>query len=305
MSPSIPVLDPAPHIDLLRRALQEDQAICDVTSEVLVPTEARALAEIRFKQPGLVCGLPLLEPLFRLLDADAQVSCLCEDGARVAAGTVVAHVRARARAILAGERTALNLLQRLSGVATQTAEFVEAAMASGVDVLDTRKTTPGLRMLEKYAVRCGGGRNHRQHLGDAAMIKENHLQAAYGATGPEAVGHAVRALHERLAPDTPLYVEVETLEELDAALATGRSRGRNLIVMLDDFDLKGIRQAVDRLRALPPPRPLLEVTGGVTLETMGALAATGVHRISSGRITHGARALDLSLKIRPDLPPTS
>ncbi len=305
MSPSIPVLDPAPHIDLLRRALQEDHAFSDLTSEVLVPAEASALAEIRFKQPGLVCGLPLLAPLFHLLDADAEVSCLCEDGARVAAGTVVAQVRGRARALLAGERTALNLLQRLSGIATQTAEFVEAAMASGVNVLDTRKTTPGLRLLEKYAVRCGGGHNHRLHLGDGAMIKENHLHAAYGTTGPEAVDRAVHALQQRLAPHTPLFVEVETLAELDAALAAGKSRGRNLIVMLDDFDIKGIRQAVDRLRALPSPRPLLEITGGVTLETMGALAATGVHRISSGRITHSACALDISLKMRPALPPTN
>lgn len=305
MNAPAPALDPAAFQDLLRRYLDEDHAGEDRTSEALVDPATRAVGEVRLKEPGVVCGLVLLEPLFALLDPEAQAERLVEEGARAGAGTVLARVHGRARALLAGERTALNLLQRLCGVATLTAAYVEAAMATGTWVLDTRKTTPGLRALERYAVRCGGGHNHRLHLADAVMVKENHLQAAFGGTGPAAVAEALRVLLAQTAPGTALYVEVEDLAELDAALAAGAGRAADLVLMLDDFGLEEVRAAVRRLRALPAPRPRLEATGGVTLESLGALASTGVHRVSAGRLTHGARALDLSLKIRRVPDPTT
>jgi len=291
-------LDGDAFVDLLRRALEEDRAQADVTSQALVPPDRSAVGDVRVKEPGVICGLPLLRPCFRLLDPAAEVELRVEEGARVGAGTIVATVKARAQALLGAERVALNLLQHLSGIATLTAEYVEGAMATGAGVYDTRKTTPGLRALERHAVRCGGGRSHRADLSDAAMVKENHLRAAYGRTGPEAVTRAVRTLAERLPPSTPLFVEVESLEELDAALVAGASRGADLVVMLDDFGIDGIRAAVARVRALPPPRPRLEITGGVRLDNVGALASTGAHRLSSGALTHSARALDISLKIR-------
>ena len=167
----------------------------------------------------------------------------------------------------------------------------------GAGLYDTRKTTPGWRALEKYAVRCGGGHNHRMHLADAAMVKENHLVAAYGSRGPESLGRAVRTLLDELPAHLALYIEVEDAAELDAALeAAGADAGR-LVIMLDDFEIEGIRAAVNRVRGMEPPRPKLEVTGAVTLKSLEGLAATGVARLSSGALTHSAKALDISLKL--------
>jgi nicotinate-nucleotide pyrophosphorylase (carboxylating) len=241
----------------------------------------------------VLAGLPLAGPVFRSLDPDADVTCHLEDGERVAAGSRVLTVRGLARAVLSGERTALNLLCHLSGVATLTAAFVEAAMATGVRILDTRKTLPGWRALEKYAVCCGGGENHRMDLADAAMVKENHLYAAFGRTGPDAIREAVTRCKAALPEGLPLYVEVENHEELEAAASAGAS-----VLMLDGFDLGDIRRAVKTVRGLPPPRPELEVTGGVTLENVAAFAAAGAQRISIGALTHSAPALDLHLRVR-------
>ncbi|MDJ0520553.1 MAG: carboxylating nicotinate-nucleotide diphosphorylase [Planctomycetota bacterium] len=284
-------------LDLLRMALAEDHAVDDVTTAALVDPERTALAEMIVKATGVVCGLPLIARLFTLLDERMEVELLADDGDTIGAGTMVARVRGPAGALLRGERTILNVVQRLSGVATQTAAYVEAALG-GAGLYDTRKTTPGWRDLEKYAVRCGGGRNHRLHLADAAMVKENHLVAAYGERGPEAIARAVRTLLDGIDPGLALYVEVEDDAELEAALtAAGPDIGR-LVIMLDDFEIEGIRGAVRRVRELEGPRPQLEVTGGVTLERLEGLAGTGVARLSSGALTHSAPALDISLKIR-------
>jgi len=290
----------AEHLDLLRAALAEDHADEDITTAALVPATARASADFLVKAPGVICGLPLIAPLFGLLSPDVQVDLLAADGDTIGAGTVVARASGPAGALLRGERTILNVLQHLSGIATRTAAFVERALASGPGIHDTRKTTPGWRVLEKYAVRCGGGRNHRMHLADAAMLKENHLVAAYGSTGPEAIARAVKTLLADVAADLAIFVEVENQAELDAALAAAGPAAHRLVLMLDDFDIGATRAAVARLRPMPPPRPLLETTGGVTLERVEALASTGVQRISSGALTHSAPALDISMKLRRD-----
>lgn len=292
-------IDPQAFLPFLERALDEDRAREDVTAAaVLVGDGPRLRAEVVAKQEGVVAGLPFLAPLFALLDPTSHVDLLMEDGTRVAGRTTLAWVDASARALLAGERTALNLLQRLSGIATRTAGYVEATMATGAQVYDTRKTTPGLRHLEKYAVRCGGGHNHRMDLADGAMLKENHLVAAHGQRGARAIAACVRACLAALEPGRTLYVEVEDDDELEAVLeAAGGERGR-LVILLDDFDLGDVRGAVQRIRRLEPPRPQLEATGGVRRETIEALASTGVGRLSSGALTHSAPALDIAMKIR-------
>ncbi|MDA1195407.1 MAG: carboxylating nicotinate-nucleotide diphosphorylase [Planctomycetota bacterium] len=286
---------------LIEAALTEDHAREDLTSAVLPAADRDALAEIRVKAPGIVCGLPLVARVFAALGAEVRLTPLAEDGETIGAGTVVMRVEGSARAILRAERTILNLLQRLSGVASHTARFAERILSARAQIYDTRKTTPGWRALEKYAVRCGGGQNHRLDLADAAMLKENHLVAAYGRTGPQSIAQGVRALWAALPPGVPLYVEVENAAELDAALeATAAEDRARLVLVLDEFPLAAIRAAVRQMQGLAAPRPQLEVSGGVTLDTVEALASTGVARISSGALTHSAPALDIALKIVPD-----
>lgn len=290
-----------PAVDaLIDLALAEDRAGEDATAAALwgEANGPRLRAEVLVKSAGTIAGLPLLLPIFRRLDAGAQVETTGDDGRRVAGRTTLAWVHAHARALLAGERTALNFMQRLSGIATRTAAFVERTMATGVEIYDTRKTTPGLRALEKYAVRCGGGRNHRLDLAEEPMIKENHLIAAYGETGPKSIARAIEACLARLEPGRRLYVEVETPAELEAALAAGGARRSDLVILLDDFDLGAMRQAVQRVRKEAPPRPALEGTGGVRLDAIEALASLGLSRLSTGSITHSAPAIDISFKIR-------
>lgn len=290
-------LDTAPFEAFLRRALLEDQVADDITTHALVPADRQVQAVLTVKAPGVICGLPFVAGLLQLLDPQVEVQLLAEDGDTVGAGTGVANVAGSARALLGGERTLLNILQHLSGVATLTAAFVETTLATGVRIFDTRKTTPGWRTLEKYAVRCGGGQNHRMDLADAAMIKENHLRAAYGHTGPKAVAQGVAALRDALDDDVVIYVEAENQAELEAAMEAAGEYADRLVVMLDDFEFDDIRRAVLWLRQQPRPHPTLEVTGGVTLERVEGLAATGVSRLSTGSITHSAPALDMSLKI--------
>jgi nicotinate-nucleotide pyrophosphorylase (carboxylating) len=286
-------LDVESCLPLIDRALAEDGAAQDLTVAAVVPAGRRATADVVAKAPGVIAGLPLAEPTFRRLDPAARVTLHAEDGDDVAEGARLLTVEGDARAILAAERTVLNLLRHLGGVATLTRSYVEALMATGAHIYDTRKTTPGWRKLEKHAVRCGGARNHRLGLDDALMVKENHLYAAFGRTGPASLVEAIRRCRAGAPAGTPLYVEVESLEELDAVLPE-----RPDVVMLDGFDLGDVRRAVQRVRALPAPRPALEATGGMSLETVAAYAAAGVQRISVGAITHSAPALDLSLRIR-------
>jgi nicotinate-nucleotide pyrophosphorylase (carboxylating) len=273
-----PALDPALLDELVARALAEDVGDGDATAAVTVDPEARAIARIRQKAPGVLYGFALAERAFRACDPDVRIAWQAEEGAWREEGPVV-EVEGNARALLTAERTALNFLGRLSGVATLTARCVQALERTGARVLDTRKTTPGLRMVEKAAVHAGGGVNHRIGLFDEILIKENHAAAAGG------VGEAVRRARAA-RPDLPIEVEVEDLAELEEALAAGARR-----VMLDNMDLATMREAV-RVTA---GRASLEASGGVTLDGLRAIGATGVDFISVGALTHSAPALDLSL----------
>ena len=268
--------------ELVARALAEDVGDGDVTTAATVPADARARATITQKAPGVVFGLDAAEQTFRSLDPDIAIERLVAEGEWRERGPVL-RIEGSARAILTAERTALNFLQRLSGVATLTARCVEAVQGTGVKILDTRKTTPGLRALEKAAVAAGGGTNHRAGLYDAILIKENHAALAGG------VGEAVRRAGE-YAPELELEVECATLEEVDEALGAGARR-----ILLDNMDTAQLREAVRHVAG----RAELEASGGVTLETLGAVASTGLNFISVGALTHSAPALDLSLLLEP------
>ena len=267
---------------IVRRALDEDVGTGDVTTRATVPPGTRARARITQKQPGVVFGLDAAEATFRALDPTAGFERLGPEGAWRDGGPVL-EIEGDAAALLTAERTALNFLQRLSGVATLTARYVEAVAGTGARVLDTRKTTPGLRALEKAAVAAGGGTNHRAGLYDAVLIKENHAAMAGG------VGAAVAAARAA-APDVPLEVECRDLAEVDAALAAGAPR-----LLLDNMTPEQLRDVVARVNG----RAELEASGGVTLETIRDIAASGVQFVSVGALTHSAPALDLSLLLEP------
>jgi nicotinate-nucleotide pyrophosphorylase (carboxylating) len=264
--------------ELVGRALAEDVGAGDVTTAATVPERARARALITQKAPGVVYGLDAAEMVFRSLDPGVQFERLASEGAWREAGAV-AQVEGSARALLTGERTALNFLQRLSGVATMTARAVKAIDGTGARILDTRKTTPGLRSLEKAAVAAGGGTNHRVGLYDEILIKENHAALAGG------VGEAVRQAMAH-APGVPLEVECRSISEVDEALAAGAAR-----ILLDNMTPDGLREAVRHVNG----RASLEASGGVTLKTLSEVASTGVQFVSVGALTHSAPALDLSL----------
>lgn len=268
-------------------ALAEDVAGGDWTTRWTVPAAARAVAEIRAKAPGIIAGLDVAAAVFQQLDRAVEFSPAVADGAAVAPGDLVATVSGPARAILTGERTALNLLQRLSGVATMTRRYVDAVAGTGVRILDTRKTTPGLRLLEKAAVRAGGGANHRTGLFDMILLKENHIAAAGGITA------ALRLVAQANQTGLPVEVEVRNLDELREAIAAGADR-----ILLDNMSLDAMREAVAIARSGPGPAPLLEASGNMTLERVRDVAATGVDFISVGALTHSAPALDLSLLLR-------
>ncbi|HYA07973.1 MAG TPA: carboxylating nicotinate-nucleotide diphosphorylase [Gaiellaceae bacterium] len=263
-------------------ALAEDVGDGDVTTEALVPADLRCRAQLLLEEPGVACGVPAAAAVFRALDAEVHVDAVVEDGAVVTATpAVLAEIEGPARAVLTGERTALNLVARLCGIATLTRRFVDLVDGTGATILDTRKTTPGLRALEKYAVRCGGGRNHRAGLYDAVLVKENHLRVAGG------IPAAVATLRER-ADGFALEVEAETLEQVAEALAAGVER-----ILLDNMTPDEIARAV----ALVDGRAELEASGGVSLATVRAYAETGVDFISVGALTHGARSLHVSLEV--------
>ncbi|HEV3000056.1 MAG TPA: carboxylating nicotinate-nucleotide diphosphorylase [Solirubrobacteraceae bacterium] len=268
--------------DLLRRALAEDVGDGDATTLATVPEAARARAEIVQKAPGVVFGLDVAEAVFRELDGGAGIERRVEEGAWREGGDVLV-VEGSARALLTAERTALNLLQRLSGVATATARAVREVEGTGARVLDTRKTTPGMRALEKAAVAAGGGTNHRFGLFDAILIKENHAAMAGG------VGAAVRAARAA-RPDLPLEVECRDRAEVEEALESGAPR-----LLLDNMTPGELRAMVD----LVAGRAELEASGGVTLANLRDIARTGVDFVSLGAITHSAPALDLSLLLEP------
>ncbi len=274
-------LERAALVELVRRALAEDVGAGDVTSQATVPQRTRARATITQKQDGVIYGVQVAIEAFRQLDADVIVAQTGVEGARREAGSVVLVVEGNARALLAAERTALNFLGRLSGIATLSARAVAALEGSGAVVLDTRKTTPGLRALEKRAVAAGGASNHRQGLFDAVLIKENHIAVAGGI---EAAVRAARAL----APELALEVEVRDPAEIEEALQSGAPR-----LLLDNMTLDELRSAVKQVAG----RAELEASGGVTLDTLRAVADTGVEFVSMGCLTQSAGALDLSLSL--------
>lgn len=282
MSPALS-LDPPDErlIDAdIERAFAEDLGPGDATAELL-PAHARAEAALTCRENAVIAGIPWFDACFRKLDPDVAIDWQTRDGARVAAGSVICRLRGSARALVSAERSALNFLQLLSGTATITAAYVAAVAGTKVRVLDTRKTVPGLRLAQKYAVRCGGGHNHRIGLYDAILVKENHIAAAGGI---EPAVAAARRLHPALL----LEVEVESLEELQRAIDAGVDR-----VMLDNFTLAMMREAV----AIAAGRVPLEISGNVDLTTIGEYARTGVDFISVGALTKHVRAVDLSLRL--------
>lgn len=278
---SVPVPDAAVVADDVARALAEDIGSGDVTAALLPDTADGAY--LLCKQDAVIAGLPWFDATHRALDPDVRIEWKVADGARVTAGTVLALLQGRSRALVSAERTSLNFLQTLSGTATTTAAYVDAVAGTATRILDTRKTLPGLRAAQKYAVRCGGGDNHRLGLYDTVMLKENHIRAA-GSLG--AAVAAARAMWPRL----PLVVEVEDLGQLEEALRAGCER-----ILLDDFDASARREAV-RITAGRIP---LEVSGSVGLDGLRAIAEDGVDCISIGGLTKHVQAIDLSLKLGP------
>jgi nicotinate-nucleotide pyrophosphorylase (carboxylating) len=267
---------------VVSRALAEDGAGSDLTTLALVPGDATCTARIVLEEAGVVAGLPVALAVFRRLDPSLQATVRHDDRAVLAdRSTEVATLNGAARAILSGERTALNILGRLGGIATLTRRYVDAVAGTGVTILDTRKTTPGLRALEKYAVRCGGATNHRLGLDDGILVKENHLQLT------ETIAEAVATLKRR-GLKMPITVEAETLEQVEQALAAGVER-----VLLDNMPMCQVSEAV----TLTAGRAELEVSGGVTLANVRGYAETGVEFISVGALTHSARSLAVSLDI--------
>jgi nicotinate-nucleotide pyrophosphorylase (carboxylating) len=272
-----------PSLELIDLALREDLALGDITSEATVPADRRATAVMLAKEGGVISGLETAQAVFSRIDPTMRFAALVSDGDRVASGTRLAEISGNARSILAAERTALNLIQRLSGIASITADYVSAVDGTSASVIDTRKTTPGMRYLEKAAVRHGGGSNHRYNLGDAVLIKDNHL-AAIGGNHP--IRDAVTAAKRRAPHTSKVEVEVIDLAGVQEALDAQAD-----IIMLDNMSLAEMRRAVK----LVDGRALLEASGGITLETIRDVAETGVDLISVGALTHSAPSLDISL----------
>jgi nicotinate-nucleotide pyrophosphorylase (carboxylating) len=274
---------------VVRAALEEDGAGRDVTTQALVPRDQRGGGAIVAKAAGVVCGLVVAEAAFRQLDRKVTFEALVPEGAAVSPGDVLARAEGRLGPVLSAERIALNFLQRLSGIATLTRAHVDAVAGLKARILDTRKTTPGLRALERYAVRCGGGHNHRFNLSDGVLIKDNHIAAALarGLTIADIVAQARGA-----APHTlRIEIEVTTVAEAREALDAGADA-----LLLDNMSVDAMREAVSFAKG----RALLEASGGVTLENVRAIAETGVDVISVGGLTHSAKALDISLELTTD-----
>lgn len=269
--------------DAVARALNEDLSGGDLTTEATVDAETRAVGRAVAQAPLVACGADLFACVYTSLDAGLRVEQLVADGAEVEAGTALWIVEGSARSILLGERTALNFVQRLSGIATQARRYVAALPpGSPTRITDTRKTTPGLRALERYAVRCGGAHNHRDSLGAGVLIKDNHIEAAGG------IATAVTRARARAPHSVRIEVEVESLDMLDAALEAGAD-----VVMLDNFAADALRTALVRTRG----RALVEISGGITLERISELGALGVDVVSVGALTHSVTASDISLDV--------
>lgn len=280
-------------------ALNEDVGKGDVTTKSCIPKDQKAEAEIVFKQDGIICGLDVARLAFRMVEGKVIFRSMFKDGLRVRSGSVVAKIRGPAQSILIAERVALNFLSHLSGIATQTSEYVKRIRPYKVKIMDTRKTTPGLRYLEKYAVKVGGGHNHRMGLYDQVLIKDNHLSAlsfqlSVLSRKTTPIREAIERVRKYRPKNKKIEIEVKNLGELKEAL-----RARPDIIMLDNMDLGQIRKAVE----LVGKRAKLEVSGGVTLRNIRDIARTGVDMISIGELTHSAGSIDIALEIKESLSP--
>jgi nicotinate-nucleotide pyrophosphorylase (carboxylating) len=281
--------DPADYRDLLRGFLKEDIGAGDITTGTLVPADRRARGELIAKAPLVLAGIDVFLEVFRLLEPGVVAEIARKDGDELGVGAIPARVSGSARTLLTGERVALNLLQRLSGVATLTRRFVRAVAGTGAQILDTRKTTPGLRALEKYAVRVGGGSNHRKDLAEAVLIKENHIRMAGG------VSSALAAAQRAKGQAKWIEIEVTNLDELRDALAQVPD-----VVLLDNMRPAQVRQAVEQAHGANGARKIrIEASGGITLSNVREFAEAGVDWISVGALTHSAAAVDLSFETEP------
>ncbi len=268
--------------DIIKMALKEDIHYLDTTTDLMIPEESRSTARFMAKAEGVVCGLDVALRVFQLLDDSFTCKVLLPEGSEVKPGDIIAELEGRTRFLLKGERTALNLLQHMSGVATATHQAVKLVEGTRAAITDTRKTLPGLRALQKYAVTVGGGKNHRFNLSDGAMLKDNHIDAAGG------IPQAVAAIRNKLGHMVKLEVETRNLEEVRQALEAGAD-----VIMLDNMDCAVMAEAVK----LVDGRALLEASGGITADTLRAVAETGVDIISIGALTHSVKAMDISMKI--------
>jgi nicotinate-nucleotide pyrophosphorylase (carboxylating) len=268
----------------IEAALREDVRSGDITS-ALVPAETSGIALMNFREAGVVAGIDLARLAFETLDAHARLEVLCADGTHVEPGTTVLRIAGRGAAMLTAERVALNFVQRLSGIATLTRQFVQAVAGTNVHIADTRKTTPGLRLLEKYAVRCGGGSNHRFALDDMVLIKDNHIALCGG------IGAAVQRARESIGHSVKIEVECDTLSQVEQAVEAGVD-----IILLDNMTPQQMQGAVQKIRD-SGQKILAEASGGINLQTVRAAAESGVDIISVGALTHSARALDVGLDI--------
>lgn len=275
--------------EVINRALAEDFVSKDITTEALIAKDWQGKASILVKSEGVLAGIEAAKQVFLKVDPKLQIEVLIADGAKVKPGDVVAVITGKVASILKAERTALNFLQHLSGIATETARYVEAVKGLPVKILDTRKTIPGLRILDKYAVRVGGGQNHRMHLGESILIKDNHLAALrkQGLGLKEIIARA----RQKAPAKIKIEVEAKTLEEAREANEAGAD-----IIMLDNMSTEVMHQAVQAIKG----HALIEASGGITLANIRAIAETGVDFISIGAITHSAKALDISLELEPE-----
>jgi nicotinate-nucleotide pyrophosphorylase (carboxylating) len=271
---------------IVERALAEDLGQGDVTTDALIPAHLMAKASILVKAEGVLAGIEAAELVFKKVDQSTRFERLAQDGTRVSPAAIVAKISGKAASILKAERVALNFLQHLSGIASQTAIYVAAVSGTNAKILDTRKTTPGLRSLEKYAVRVGGGQNHRYNLSDGVLIKDNHLEALQSmGMGLE---EAVKRAREKVPSGLPIEVEIETMEQARHALDAGAD-----VILLDNMRAEDMRRVV----GLAKGRALTEASGGINLSNVRAVAESGVDFISIGALTHSARGLDISLEI--------
>ncbi len=269
--------------NLIKNALLEDINYIDCATDYLIPDEQINTAKFIAKADGVLCGIEIALRVFTLLQSDVTYEIFIKDGEKVKSGDIIATITGRTKTLLKGERTALNLLQHMSGIATQTAHCVELIQGTKASIADTRKTLPNLRPIQKYAVTVGGGKNHRYNLSDCAMLKDNHIDAGGGIT------NAVNTLRGKLGHTVKIEVEVRNLDELNEALTVGAD-----IIMLDNMSPETMAEAV----AITDGRALLEASGGITAETIRKVAESGVDIISLGAVTHSVKAFDISMKIQ-------